>query len=186
MEIKGLSVKTIPEFINEQFKDRYTEWFNALPAGSQSIFGDLILTNKWYPISDALISPIKTVAKVFYGGDEKTAAWYMGRQSAEFALKGIYKIYVKIGNPLHIIDRASRIMAAYFNPSEIEVVKKEKSGIIVHITLFPEPDIIVDYNIAGWIERALEISGCKNIKIEIPKSLALKNEVTEFKISWAL
>lgn len=31
MEVKGVSVKTIPEYIHQFFPTRYQEWLNALP-----------------------------------------------------------------------------------------------------------------------------------------------------------
>lgn len=108
----------------------------------------------------------------------------MGRYSAESVLKGIYKLYVKLGSPKHLIDRASRVFAAYFQPSDILVVKSKENFLCVHITFFPDADEAVEYNIAGWMERALEISGCKNIKVEITQSLARKDDVTEFNITW--
>ena len=76
-------------------------------------------------------------------------------------------------------------MSAYFNPSEMIVPKKEKNAVTLHITYFPEPHEAIAYNIAGWIEKALEISGCKNIRVAIPKSLARKDEYTEFDVSWS-
>jgi len=186
MYIKGISVKTIPEFVKEYYPERYNEWFKALPNTSKNIFCDVIMSNKWYPVSAALVNPIKIAGRLFFNNDSKKAGWQMGRYAADFALKGIYKIYVKLGSPGHIIDRASRIMSAYFQPSELKVVTKEKYALTVHITLFPEPDEVLDHNIAGWMERALEISGCKNLNIEISKSLALHDDVTEFKISWEI
>jgi len=54
----------------------------------------------------------------------------------------------------------------------------------MHILKFDEPDEAIEYNIGGWIERALEISGVKNVKVEIPKSLAHNDSYTEFNVSW--
>lgn len=184
MEIKGLSVKSIVQFVNQRYPGRYNEWVNSLPGPSQKIFLGFIKVNEWYPLIDALTVPIKTVGKVFYNDDWKTAVWEMGRFSADEALKGIYKLYVKMDSARHIIDRGSRVMSAYFNPSEIKLVSSDKKSLILHIIRFDEPDEAIEYNIAGWIQRALEISGCKDVTVEISKSLAKKQAYSEFLINW--
>ena len=180
MQVKGVSVKSVVEYIKKQYPQQYRDWLNALPDNSQVIFKDFVRVNEWYPLTAALTLPIKTVGKLFFNDDWKKAARIMGRFSADDALTGIYKLYVKIGTPRHIIDRAGRIMSAYFQPSEIRIVKSDKSSLVMHIIKFDEPDEAIENNIAGWIERALEISGCKDVEILITKSLARKDTFTEF------
>jgi uncharacterized protein (TIGR02265 family) len=184
MQIKGLSVKTIPEYILKNFPERYNEWLEILPESSKVIFKNFIKINEWYPLSSGLTIPIRAVGKVFFNGDWKQAVWAMGRYSADATLKGIYKLYVQLGSTKHIIDRASRVMSAYFSNSEIKVVSATKNQLILQITRFDEPDEAIEYNIAGWMEKALEISGCKNITINIAKSLARKDTYTEYRINW--
>ena len=45
-------------------------------------------------------------------------------------------------------------------------------------------DRVIEYNIAGWMERALEITGCREVKVEITKSAAQQNTCTEYKVTW--
>jgi hypothetical protein len=184
MEIKGLSVKSIPEFVQKNYPSQYMEWLNALPEQSQQIFRGFIKVNEWYPINYGLTIPFRTVGKVLFNDDWKKAVWTMGRFSANEALTGIYKLYVQLGSTKHIIDRASRVMSAYFSNSEIKVVAFTKNHLTVHITKFDEPDEAIEYNIGGWIERALEISGCKKVSVQITKSLARKDAVTELQVNW--
>jgi hypothetical protein len=185
MKIKGLTIKTTPEFVRKNFPARYTEWINALPASSRAIMSSHIVVSEWYPITEALTIPLRTVAQVFYNNDMKTAVWEMGRFDAEYALTGIYKLYVKLGSPGHLISRAGRIMAAYYNDAEINIAESENNRIVLHIVKFDEADEAIEYNMAGWIQRALEISGCKGVEIELTRSLARKDPVSEFIITWA-
>ena len=89
-----------------------------------------------------------------------------------------------MSSPGHIIDRAGRVLQAYYEPSEIKVVGRADKTVTLHLVKFPKPHKVIEYRLAGWMERALEISGCKNIKIEIPKSLTKGDLVSEFKITW--
>lgn len=184
MEIKGLSVRSVTTFIQKKYPGRLQEWINLLPESSKKIFSGFIKVNEWYPIQDGLTIPLHKTGELFYGGDWKKAVWEMGRFSAEEALTGIYKIYVKLGSPRHIIDRAGRVMSAYFSKSEIKLVSSTKNSLSMHIVKFDEPDEAIEYNIGGWIERALEISGVKNVKVDIDKSLARGDAYTAINVTW--
>jgi len=185
MEIKGTAVRSIPEFVEKQFPTRFKEWLDTLPEESNKIMGGLIFTSNWYPLKEALVMPMKTISKLFYGGDDKKTALVMGRFSADIVLTGIYKFFIQLGSPRYIIERGGRVFDTYFRPTEVAIINSKRNNVIMHITKFPEPDEIVEYNIAGWIQRALEISGCKQVNIEITKSLSRNDNVTEFNIHWA-
>jgi hypothetical protein len=66
----------------------------------------------------------------------------------------------------------------------MEVVSSNDNEIITHITKFEKPNSIVEYRIAGWKQKALELTHCKNVKVIITKSLTKGDNVTEFNMSW--
>ena len=184
MNVKGTAVKSIPEFVDRNFPTRKQEWLSALPENSRKIMNGLIFTNNWYPIVESLTIPMKTISSVFYNGDDIKTARTMGKFSADIALHGVYKFFIQFGSPKFIIERGGRIFQTYFEPSEIVVLNAQKNSLTMQITKFPESDIIIDHNVAGWIERALEISGCKNVKAEILKSISTGNSFTDIAITW--
>ncbi len=183
MEIKGTAVKTIPAMVKDHFADEYDEWLQALSPEAYQIFSDVILANKWYPLKDAAIEPSIAIGKMFYN-DENKGGWECGRYSAELALKGIYKVFIKISSASYIIDRASKIFTTYYNPSEMQIKNKRPNGVDLHITKFPEPHSVIEARIAGWIERALEINNCKNVIVEIGESMASGDDKTIIYAKW--
>ena len=54
----------------------------------------------------------------------------------------------------------------------------------MRISHFPELDKTTEFRICGWIERSLEISGSKNVKVEITKSLTNFQPVSEYELRW--
>jgi len=184
MEVKGTSVRSVIEFIDKFYPTRKQEWINALPAESKKIMTGFLFTNNWYPIKESLIIPMQTISKIFFGGDDVKTARTMGQYSADVALGGVYRFFIKFGSPQYIIERGSKVFATYFQPSELIVINSEKNGIVVHLTIFPESATILEENIAGWMERALEKSGCKNVKATITRSIAKGDKITEFVIRW--
>lgn len=184
MEVKGTAVKSIKEYVEKKYGNQYKEWLQTLPESSQAIINNPIYANNWYPMKDAAVEPTKAIAKMFYNNDYKRAALEAGRFSAEMGLKGVYKIFVRIANPNYIMQRASRVFTSYYSPTEISVADSHNKGLTLHITKFPNPEEIIEYRIAGWCERALEFTNCKNVKSSITKSFTKGDNVTEITISW--
>ena len=183
MEVKGSAVSSIPEFVKNRFGSKANEWVGKLTTDSRQIMTNKILSSSWYPLQEAVVEPTSAICDLFYGGD-KRGAWESGRFSADHALRGIYKIFVKAGSPQFIIGKASNIFTGYYRPSEIKVAELSPNSTIIRITQFGEPSEFVENRIAGWMERAMEISGCKSVNIQILRSLAKKDPLTEISCQW--
>lgn len=184
MEVKGTAVKSIKDFVEIKYGSQFKEWIQTLPNSSQAIMNNTIYANNWYPMKDSAVEPTKAIAKLFYKNDIEEAALEAGRFSAEVGLKGVYKIFVRVASPNYIMQRAGRVFTSYYSPSEITVVHNHDKGLTLHITKFPEPEQIIEYRIAGWCERALEFTNCKNVKANITRSLAKGDSLTEIVITW--
>jgi hypothetical protein len=184
MEIKGTAVIAIRDFVKTNYKEKFNDWLNLLPDESKQIYTDAIDSSKWYPLNIGGIIPTRAIADAFYEKDYQEGARSAGIFSAEKALTGIYKIFVKASTPSYIIQRASRVFATYYRPCEMEVTSKTDNGVIVQITNMTGSDEVIEYRIAGWMVRALEISGAKDIQIIFTKSITKGDALTEMSISW--
>ncbi len=183
MEIKGTAVKSIKDFVFKTFPDKYADWYNSLSISAKEVL-NTAYTSGWYPLKDAAIEPTQRIGELFYNGDIKKGALECGKFSADAALHGVYKLYVKFSSPLHIIDRASRILPAYYQPSKLEVVEKNKTSVRLSMTDCEGIDEVIEYRIAGWMEKALEISGCKNVRVIVPQSVNTNKKETIFECHW--
>jgi hypothetical protein len=184
MKVKGIAVKTINEYVKKKHPEDYQSWINSLSDAAKRLLQQGIISNQWYDVQEAAIEPTVKFAEVFHDQDVKTGAWELGRYSAEVALSGIYKLYVKGSSPKHIISRANRAFTAYYDPSAMETKSPDDKSVIAMITEFYPPSEVIEYRIAGWMEKALELSGCKNLKVEITRSLAKGDSLTEFDMRW--
>ena len=66
----------------------------------------------------------------------------------------------------------------------MSVIESGPGKAVLHITQFPEPSALVEARIAGWMQRALEINGCKNANPKITKSMTKGDSLTEFTVTW--
>lgn len=185
MDIKGTAVMAIRDYVKENYPNQFIAWKEALPEDIKSIYNGMIDATKWYPAEKAAAIPTSEISRMFFNNNVKKGAWESGRYSAEKGLKGIYKFYVKAASPGHLISRASRIFAAYYQPCKLTLIKSDSKSATLHLCHDEKPEEVIEYRIAGWIEKALEISGCKNIFVEITKSLTRGDECTEFSMNWS-
>jgi hypothetical protein len=183
MEIKGSAVKTIPDFLKKHHPEKFSAWLDALPEKSRLIFSEPVMSTDWYPLHEAGLIPTETLGQVIFS-DAFKGAWQCGRYSAESALTGVYKVFIKVASPFFIIDRAGRIFSTYYQPSSMEVVQKGDNFVKLHITRFEEPSALIEGRIGGWIERAMEIHGVGSVSVTIEKSMAHGDPITEILVKW--
>jgi len=184
MKIKGTAVRSITEFVKNSYSDKYAEWLDLLPSESQAVFRGGVRSSDWYDMQEVAIKPTEIVGDMFYG-DVKRGAWECGRFSARNALTGIYKLYVMASRPSHIIERAGRIFAAYYQGAEMDSWQVSKKEVTVVINKFPLPNDVIECRIGGWIECALEISGCKNVDVKITQSMVKGDSKTVYSVVWS-
>jgi len=184
MEVKGAAIITVPLFIKGRFGEGgLSQWVNALTPEARKVYPASVLVSSWYPLKEFLIEPIRKMCDLFYAGDLKGAR-ESGRFSADYSLKGIYKIFVKLGSPEFMLRRAGTILPIYYTPSEMKVVECRKGQGIMQITKFQNMDQALEIRIAGWMERAIEISGGKQPNIKITRSLTAGDPLSEFLATW--
>jgi hypothetical protein len=185
MEVNGAAVISLPLFIKEKFGEQGLQrWLEALPEQARNVYSTPIFQSAWYPMKDILVDPTKKLCELFYNGDLQ-GAWDCGRFSADHGLRGIYKIFVRLSSPEFLINKASIILPTYYRPSTMQVVENAQGHAIVRVVDFPEIDKVIELRMGGWMERALEISGCKDVQMKIVCSITEGAPYTEFQGSWS-
>jgi hypothetical protein len=185
MQVSGKVLIQMPKFITKHFgKEGLDRWLEAISVEAHRVFIFSIKTSDWFPMQETLIKPLANIAQLFYNWDIKAAAWDLGRFSADASLKNVYKIFIKLGSTQLFFNKSSEFLTSSYRPCSVEIVDIKDNGGIFRITEFPEMDKAIEYRISGWVQRALEINGRKDIKIEIPKSITDFKPYSEFHVSW--
>ena len=183
MEIKGIALKAIKEFILRKFPTGYNGWIDSLSDKSKDIMSGVLLVGKWYPFHEAFVEPFEKACQLSLD-EKKELPWECGRFIAEYNINEIYKVFLKIGSPAFTISRAPAIFDRYFRPVKMNIIENSPHKAILHIAVFPQACETVEFIMAGWMERALEMIGCKKPEVKISQSLAKGNKVTEFILQW--
>jgi hypothetical protein len=184
MHVKGTAVKSIQDFVQTRHADKYAEWLRAMPETSRNIMSKPVYVSDWYSVKDAAIEPTIAIGKVIFDGDSVKAGWETGRYSSEIALNGIYKVFVKMATPQFIIARSGKILPSYYDPSDITVKETGTKHVVLNIARLPINHEVLEARIFGWIQKALEVTGCKNVLINPVKTMTKGDSITELMITW--
>ncbi len=185
MEVKGSVIASMPSFIENNFgKAGLSKWMEEISEGARNVFSIKIDEDNWYPLTVTLTEPMANLAHLFYEWDLKIASWELGRFSADFSVSSVKKLFFKFGSTKFFLNKAAEFMDGYYRPAKISPISVEEGEGIFHITKFDEIEKTVEFRIAGWIERVLEIAGNKNISVEVTQSLKDFKPYTEFLVKW--
>jgi hypothetical protein len=182
MEVKGVAIISMRDYVRNNFGSRYDEWLNSLSAPCQNVL-QTVLSSGWYPLQAGIIEPTRKICDLFHDEKEE-GAWKIGRYSAEHALRGAYSIYVKLATSGFILSRGSRIMSQYYAPCVLNAFEDGPNRGVIQILEFAEPSRLIELRIGGWIERALEIGGKKLRTAALVRSLASGDPMTELVFEW--
>ena len=185
MEAKGTTVSTTPDFVRERCGEHgLARFLEALSPQARVIFTSSILASRWYPLEYGVVEPTRAVCNLFFAGDP-VGARQLGRYSADKTLRGIYKVFVKIRDPMWTIKRSTTVFAAYYRPGTCTVLDETECSATVRYVDFPEASGLVEQRIAGWDERGLEICGVSNIYVDVVKSISRGDKEIEIALSWS-
>ena len=183
MEVKGTAIVAIQEYVKKIHPHRHGEWIDSMSDAAKKIYSAPILYSDMYPYRPAVIEPTEKAIQLFFNGDVQ-GAHAMGRFASEFALRGVLKLFIRVTSPHFMMKRVSAIFESYFSQGRMIVFSKHDNGCVLQIRDFPEPHVLQDIRIGGWIERGLELCGCRDISVGITQSMGKGDPVTEYSLSW--
>jgi hypothetical protein len=184
MEVKGTTIKPFIKYIKDKFKDDgYQRWFISLSAESKEIFGHTILASKWYPFQYGMKEPLHKVVELFFGGDISRAK-EVGGAFTEILFTGVYKVLLKFGSISFFMSKMSSAISTLYQPIKLESVENKNNKAVSRINEFPEIDETFEYVAFGTIEKILELTGAKNVKVKKNSSLARGDAYTEYEATW--
>jgi hypothetical protein len=185
MRVRGSLIATLPKIIRKKFgDDGHEKWITKISPEARELFLNSIDSKEWYSLKKMLLEPFANVAQVFYDWDIKAAAWEFGRAGADIRFWGPSKALMKIPSPGFFVNKGFDYLKTYYDPCRVELVENEKNRCVQRVVEFPEPSSTVDYRVCGWVQRGLEICGCKDVQVEISKSLVNLDPYTEFIVTW--
>ena len=142
-----------------------------------------LLVTQSYPL-ELNLKLDQAIADELYPGAPERAFLEMGRASADVNLRGTQRAFVRDGDPHHLLSFAESIYAYYYGEGR-RTYEKTGPASAVLITYDAPPCTPGDcLTVVGWHERAIELSGGRNVKVSETKCRSRGDLVCQYDCSW--
>jgi len=182
-QVKGTAVLSSLRYVRERFGEpALAGVLSALPADDAARLRDLVLASSWYPIGCLMRFMLEAEKQL--GSQDPRLLQNMGRASCDEGLKGIYKIFLKVGSPGFTIDRASRVLSNYYDIGDLVVVERDERHVAAELRGFEQAGRPFCERIYGWMQRMLELTGVRNLRSAHSSCVHRGDAVCRFEGSW--
>lgn len=181
-EIKGAAVlDTFAAVVARGGEAQFTEIFSRMQESARKALGGTIAPSSWYPLDD-FVEFLETDVRHTAGGDA-TVLVERGEKFIERQLRGVNKVFVRLGSPEFVVNRVAALHAGYFTGVRVETRMTGKHSALVRYAGFRAEHRILGYAIVGFFRRALEISGARGVeaRFETPIEAGTGNCILELK-----
>ncbi|MEW6516351.1 MAG: hypothetical protein AB1439_05530 [candidate division FCPU426 bacterium] len=167
-KVKGTALMPRIKYLEEKATPEQKEKIVALlsPEFQKEVRQGIFL-GTWYPF-EYYIEINRALDKVLGTGDLSLIP-KLGYYSADQGLKGVYKLFYKVGSPEFIIQRGAKVWNQYFVNGQLNVAKVAPGEARITLTEVESPTEEHCLSVLGWVHRTLELSGGKNVRTEMSK-----------------
>ncbi len=151
------------------------------PEAAKLVTGQ-VLAGSWYPFAH-FVALLETAELLFapaqdFGRRE-------GMYCAEWDLRGVYRVFIKLASPSFLVERAGKVWRQYYDSGELVVVESAPSRVLFELRDFAAPHRTHCDTVLGWSQRAAELTGVGKVTGSHPKCRARGDSKCAFRIEWA-
>jgi uncharacterized protein (TIGR02265 family) len=154
-----------------------------LPPADRKVLEGVIMPIGWYPL-ELNLRLDAAIAEVLSPRDRNKAFIEMGRASAEDNLNGPHHVFIRKGDPHFLLSHAPEIYRLYYAVGSRTYEKTgPRSGVL---RTMGAGSVTTDdcLTIIGWYQRAIEMSGGRDVRIDHTRCRARGNSHCEYHCAW--
>lgn len=154
-----------------------------LDTRDRSALGGMILGIAWFPL-ELSVRLDNAIADVLSPNNRPQAMIDLGRASAEDALTGPQKVFVRAGDPHYLLEHTPQIYRLYYT---VGTRTYEKTGPTSAVLRTRDAEAVTASDcltIVGWHARAIELSGGSEVKVDEPVCRARGGDHCQYRCSW--
>jgi uncharacterized protein (TIGR02265 family) len=154
-----------------------------LPAADATQLRRTILVTGTWPL-ELNLRLDDAIARELFPGEPERAFREMGRASADVNLKGSQKAFLRDGDPHHLLSFAESIYAYYYGEGR-RTYEKTGPNSAKLVTYDAPPATPGDcLTVVAWHERAIELSGGRNARVQETRCRSRGDRVCEYHCTW--
>jgi hypothetical protein len=160
--VKGTAVQSSLRYVRERFGDAVLADVLGGLAEDDRRQLEGVLASSWYDVALFLRFMLESERKL--GAQEPGLVRNMGRASCDYGVKGVYKVFFRLGSPEFIIGRAARVFSSYYDTGELRILETRPGRCVGELVGFEGGAPQFCERIFGWMQRTLELAGAKNLR----------------------
>ena len=184
-KVKGTLLIARMKFVRSRGEADAERVLKRLSSEDQALLRAMLLPSSWYP-AGVLMRLEMTAAAILSKGDRRVLMREMGRFSAETTLApaGVLRPFVREGDPGFLLENVPRIYSSQHTSGHRTQERTGPYSTVIHH--FDTDQVETDdcLTTAGWLERAVEISGGRAVKAEELQCRGRGAPHCEFRVSW--
>ncbi len=185
-EMKGLGVLELVKLVKKVAREKGVENVaQFLGLTGSHVFADRVLTSTWYPYEE--FAKLLRGSRRLIGGREPDYYEEMGRIKAETDLANTLSSFShRSRNDFASFVRVMRhAWKAYNKPGEMQI--KETGNGRARLSIEGAPHLVREHCVltGGWICRAYELSGAKDVRYVHDRCVSMGDPNCEYQLFWA-
>ncbi len=162
--VKGTLIRARRRYLVETFGEQMLGAVaQAAPPDAARILTDVPLAFEWGPMQRMIGLDI-AIIRVAFSGDAARMQ-HLGAEIAGYDLPLTYRALMKAGSPSFVARRMGSVYQRYFREGNVRAVASDK-GATMRFGGASQPLFMCRYGMAGWMQRAIRLSGGRNCQIE--------------------
>lgn len=138
----------------------------------------------WYPLEH--FAALNHAIDAELGDGDGGLFVELGRHSAQQTLSTIYGSFYERGNPMYLFEHAQQVWDQYYSSGRVEVEIHGSPGVRLSIVGFAVPSRSVCQTVRGWMERAIEFAGGRNLEVRDAFCAVKGDDACVLEATWSL
>lgn len=181
--VKGTGVRAMVRFVKERGGDAHERVMKRLPPESRQILeAHTILPTSRYP-EEVDHHLLVAICDELFSADIDQAT-QLGKAVMDEGMNIFSRLFLRVGDPAYLISKAGVVWNQYHQVGQLEVFDVTKTSARATLTEYPWLDLPFCRVLTGTFIRALELSGCNDIRIEHEQCVGTYAPHCRYNVTW--
>lgn len=177
-KVKGTGLVLLRDLIKEQNPDYLDVFKNKLTPTQWNEF-QTIHSLAWRELENSP-GAIGIGAQLFFP-DDPDAIQRIGFLLAQKALTGVYRIFLRIPSPHHVIQRTANLWRQYHGAGKAHMENVQPNSCVLFVEDYPDMfDWLIEY-LCGYLQGTFELTRANNVRV---KCIEKQQSTIKWLINW--
>jgi len=183
-QFKGTIFIATQMFTEQTFgADAVARCMQQLDASDRDLLAGISAVG-WYPV-EPILRYHHALERVYgNGGDRFEVCERLGQFSAEWAIRGILKMFVRFKSPQFLMQKNGTVWSRYHDTGRWEMGPEQPQRMTGKLHEFAVRDAAFCARLRGWVKGAVKMTGGRDPQVSEPTCRCRGGEHCEFVVEW--